>query len=122
MVCKGMKFTRFPLDEHVCYLKLTSCKYFYYGEKWDIIWLVAGMLDLNFPLQKIVNTFFKSESLQDVISGGETSNLIFFDQISLRICTLSVGTTHEQWIRGRAESWAKEVLKVADSRVLNPDI
>ena len=27
MVCKGMKFTRFPLDEHVCYLKLTSCKY-----------------------------------------------------------------------------------------------
>ena len=53
-----------------------------------IIWLVAGMLDLNFPLQKIVNTFLKSESLQDVISGGETSNLIFFDQISLRICTL----------------------------------
>ncbi len=27
MVCKGMKFSRFPLDEHVCYLKLTSCKY-----------------------------------------------------------------------------------------------
>ena len=26
MVCKGMKFHRFPLDEHVCYLKLTSCK------------------------------------------------------------------------------------------------
>ena len=25
---------------------------------------------------------------------------------SLRICTLS-GTTHEQWIRGRAEPWAK---------------
>ena len=25
-VCKGMKFSRFPLDEHVCYLKLTSCK------------------------------------------------------------------------------------------------
>ena len=27
MVCKGMKFHRFPLDEHICYLKLTSCKY-----------------------------------------------------------------------------------------------
>ena len=26
MVCKGMKFSRFPLDEHVCYLMLTSCK------------------------------------------------------------------------------------------------
>ena len=28
MVCKGMKFSRFPLDEHVCYLILTSCKWF----------------------------------------------------------------------------------------------
>ena len=27
MVCKGMKFSRFPLDEHVCYLKLTSCEF-----------------------------------------------------------------------------------------------
>ncbi len=27
MVCKGMKFSRFPLDEHICYLKLTSCEY-----------------------------------------------------------------------------------------------
>ena len=27
MVCKGMKFHRFPLDEHICYLKLTSCEY-----------------------------------------------------------------------------------------------
>jgi len=27
MVCKGMKFHRFPLDEHVCYLKLTSFGY-----------------------------------------------------------------------------------------------
>ncbi len=26
-VCKGMKFHRFPLDEHICYLKLTSCKW-----------------------------------------------------------------------------------------------
>ncbi|XP_059087344.1 glycine receptor subunit alpha-4-like isoform X2 [Tigriopus californicus] len=26
-VCKGMKFHRFPLDEHVCYLKLTSFGY-----------------------------------------------------------------------------------------------
>ena len=26
MVCKGMKFSRFPLDEHICYLKLTSCE------------------------------------------------------------------------------------------------
>ena len=26
-VCKGMKFHRFPLDEHICFLKLTSCKY-----------------------------------------------------------------------------------------------
>lgn len=28
MVCKGMKFTRFPLDAHTCYLRLTSCKFF----------------------------------------------------------------------------------------------
>eukprot|EP00093_Oithona_nana_P005197 05197.XXX_161134_169596_1 [CDS] Oithona nana genome sequencing. len=27
MVCKGMKFSRFPLDEHVCYLMLTSFGY-----------------------------------------------------------------------------------------------
>ncbi|XP_040564391.1 gamma-aminobutyric acid receptor subunit pi [Lepeophtheirus salmonis] len=26
-VCKGMKFSRFPLDEHICYLKLTSFGY-----------------------------------------------------------------------------------------------
>lgn len=26
IVCKGMKFGMYPFDEHVCFLKVTSCK------------------------------------------------------------------------------------------------
>ena len=28
IVCKGMQFSRFPLDEHKCLFKLSSCEYF----------------------------------------------------------------------------------------------
>ena len=27
IVCRGMNFALYPFDRHVCYLKLTSCKF-----------------------------------------------------------------------------------------------
>ena len=71
MVCKGMKFTRFPLDEHVCYLKLTSCKYNYYD-------LRNGM-NVRFIFAITENTFFLKgfkSRLEDVFFWCEVRNQI----------------------------------------------
>ena len=45
IVCKGMQFSRFPLDEHKCLFKLSSCEYL--GIVWWCVTVTLPQLDMT---------------------------------------------------------------------------
>lgn len=83
MVCKGMKFHRFPLDEHICYLKLTSFGYD------DTRMMLRGKFSYNRDNQRALpfNVHIKKLPRELTTFAGSSSNYsVYGMEIKLSRC------------------------------------
>jgi len=83
MVCKGMKFSRFPLDEHVCYLKLTSFGYD------DRRMMLGGSFTYDSENQRALPFTVKIKELSDamkVFAGSSSNYSVYGLEIRLARC------------------------------------